>query len=548
MKLDSNKPQIIASILSSIKEHTKFSELLLLKHADFEIFAIDNSITAKAYLGFKDGNFFPEDGRWKLVLGSFPWGMKDAPPDTPIVGSYLASAINRSLDFISDDGYGLFVSEPGSLISGGKMDIKSLLEKKGFSVVAMLDLPKGFFEPLTSISSALILVKKALFEDVFIGEIQNPQQSYDLLDNFFKSTPGGSLSTGLLINAANFPGFQKWKITQQINALETEYKKFTEKKLSQIALQINLGKTGEQFTEAENTVYIPKLGTQPAIANLSDVKIKHQNYFQIICNPEVVDADYLVQFFESQLGKLILDSTRGGVFIPSISKSEIEKTSIALPDLISQREIVGSIKKLKQIKEKIASFEQNLALNPISSNDALKSIDSMLEVVGQLAKSDKIKSMVRDGESKKLEFKETFSVDIKSGNKENFIKDEIVKAIAGMLNAEGGVLLAGVTDLGEIVGLQKEIKKFYKSNDEFIRAFRDLLFTSIGEPFLRHVDYELVELGENIVLYVNCMPSEEEVFALKDKKEVFYVRTNPATQTLEGKKLADYIKHRFKHK
>jgi hypothetical protein len=38
------------------------------------------------------------------------------------------------------------------------------------------------------------------------------------------------------------------------------------------------------------------------------------------------------------------------------------------------------------------------------------------------------------------------------------------------------------------------------------------------------------------------------VFALKDKKEVFYVRTNPATQTLEGKKLADYIKHRFKHK
>jgi len=44
------------------------------------------------------------------------------------------------------------------------------------------------------------------------------------------------------------------------------------------------------------------------------------------------------------------------------------------------------------------------------------------------------------------------------------------------------------------------------------------------------------------VLYVNCGKSEKPCYL--DGKD-FYVRTNPATDKLEGPKLVNYIKNHF---
>jgi len=44
------------------------------------------------------------------------------------------------------------------------------------------------------------------------------------------------------------------------------------------------------------------------------------------------------------------------------------------------------------------------------------------------------------------------------------------------------------------------------------------------------------------VFRVNCAPSDIEVFV--DGKD-FYVRTNPATDKLDGPKLLEYVKQRF---
>ena len=63
------------------------------------------------------------------------------------------------------------------------------------------------------------------------------------------------------------------------------------------------------------------------------------------------------------------------------------------------------------------------------------------------------------------------------------------------------------------------------------------------KDFLHLIDYDLHSVDGKLVLKIDCKPSSDPCFY--DQIE-FYVRTNPATDKLEGKKQVDYIKTRFK--
>ncbi len=61
-------------------------------------------------------------------------------------------------------------------------------------------------------------------------------------------------------------------------------------------------------------------------------------------------------------------------------------------------------------------------------------------------------------------------------------------------------------------------------------------------PSLDWGDYKLVSVGESNVLILN---SKELLSPCYLDNAEFYVRTNPATDKLEGEKLAQYFKNRF---
>ena len=67
----------------------------------------------------------------------------------------------------------------------------------------------------------------------------------------------------------------------------------------------------------------------------------------------------------------------------------------------------------------------------------------MLNHIGGLSDADHVMSMAREGESATVEFKETFSLDIKKGTKEKYIELSALKTVAAFLNTGGGFLLVG---------------------------------------------------------------------------------------------------------
>ena len=60
------------------------------------------------------------------------------------------------------------------------------------------------------------------------------------------------------------------------------------------------------------------------------------------------------------------------------------------------------------------------------------------------------------------------------------------------------------------------------------------------------IETDVIMVDESYVLQIHCEPSDKEVFVTdKLKGPQFYVRTNPATDSLEGEKQIEYIRRRF---
>ena len=91
--------------------------------------------------------------------------------------------------------------------------------------------------------------------------------------------------------------------------------------------------------------------------------------------------------------------------------------------------------------------------------------------------------------------------------------------------------------------MDSEIKKVFGGNtDNFLLHFKNLIKDKIGEQFYPFVNYVLIDTDDQRVLRVSCNSSDSACY-LNGKD--FYVRTNPATDKLEGPKMVDYIKHHF---
>jgi predicted HTH transcriptional regulator len=117
-----------------------------------------------------------------------------------------------------------------------------------------------------------------------------------------------------------------------------------------------------------------------------------------------------------------------------------------------------------------------------------------------------------------------------------------LKTIAAFLNSGGGTLLIGISDSGEICGIEKDN---FPSNDKFNLHFTNLVKEYIGNQNLPYLHFELIVLENKNIMKVDCLKAQKPVFVKFEKIEEFYVRVGASTVQLLGSKLVDYINNGF---
>ncbi len=96
-----------------------------------------------------------------------------------------------------------------------------------------------------------------------------------------------------------------------------------------------------------------------------------------------------------------------------------------------------------------------------------------------------IAELIQQGESDRLEFKSTLQWDVRQNRVNKKLHLSVLKTIAAFLNSDGGTLIIGVEDDGNIYGLEKDLHSMNKGNlDKFERHLVQLVVNNIGTRFL----------------------------------------------------------------
>ncbi len=212
--------------------------------------------------------------------------------------------------------------------------------------------------------------------------------------------------------------------------------------------------------------------------------------------------------------------------------------------------------KLQSIPEdetlwELENFEEFLkARRKLLANE----LNAFLSSLSNTEESDEkvsILDKILEGESNLLEFKSSFRWNYKEDNIDKKMEMVIMKSVSAFSNGDGGTLIIGVDDEGNVLGLDKDYHSLNGNKDEFELHLRNLLNNNFGKVFstsnLKIIfhpieDQEICEIqvgAGNKPLYLEIQENNGQ------KQEKFYVRSGNTSQELGLSEISEYLNSRF---
>ncbi len=163
-----------------------------------------------------------------------------------------------------------------------------------------------------------------------------------------------------------------------------------------------------------------------------------------------------------------------------------------------------------------------------------------------------LEEMIAEGENEDVEFKSSLRWDYKLEQPNKKLEDVILKTVAAFANCEGGTLLIGVKDDGEILGLDRDYGALGGADkDKYELHLRNLLNDKMSKGFAAQrvrADFPTVDGKE--ICRVAVERSRRPIFLVMPDRngqpaEKFFVRSGNSSQDLSMSEAQTYIDEHF---
>ena len=282
---------------------------------------------------------------------------------------------------LSQDGRLIFLVSNSFLINEKG---KEALNKQGLFVDAVFSIPSGALAPMTNLQSNLILISKQSKEKTFVAEIsQDDITNKTILQNFKNQKQGRAIQLGYFVNFLEFKSLNALVSEKEMQELGKRIgcppTLLTDILLTDISESINAlkGDNADEVEHLANSIYLPKIGSSPVVASLSELKIKPRNYYQIQLDETKANAIYVANYFNTTLGKKLRESLGVGAAIPQIPEYQLSKCVLFLPDLPTQGEVIEVDSKIQQFTLRLDELRRNLWKQPKSYNSISKELKTI---------------------------------------------------------------------------------------------------------------------------------------------------------------------------
>jgi hypothetical protein len=198
-------------------------------------------------------------------------------------------------------------------------------------------------------------------------------------------------------------------------------------------------------------------------------------------------------------------------------------------------------------------------------SDCLQGMTSFLqepERLEEISPLDHLPKLIAKGESDRLEFKATARYDVKTGElaieeakrkeifkqKDKDRQQDILKAVAAMLNSDGGDVIIGVQDNGSVFGLDKDFEFFEaqrRNPDHYELWLRNLFVEHYGVLLSQKVKSVFVQLEDKLVCCLSIAPGESPAYVKTPAGKTLFIRNGNQSRALEIDQIASYHNSRF---
>jgi hypothetical protein len=156
-------------------------------------------------------------------------------------------------------------------------------------------------------------------------------------------------------------------------------------------------------------------------------------------------------------------------------------------------------------------------------------------------------TFLQKGEDNFTEFKSSLRYCLRQHKPMDYVEHSILKTLNAFLNSEGGTLLIGVDDDGNVLGLENDYSSFSKKNkDGFLLHFDNMIINALGKEQQADIDINIESLDGKDFAVVKVTSSNKPIFLNYKGKTEFWVRHAASSQSYDLSEAYEYINKRWK--
>ena len=233
-------------------------------------------------------------------------------------------------------------------------------------------------------------------------------------------------------------------------------------------------------------------------------------------------------------------------FSKSIIKLTPDDRWLSLEELINEKTLdnIPVMSPLRPISNKVDKKEMLNILNglPLSLTDTQISDHTSKPASSTQTTSSPLSLLLQKDESESLEFKSSIRWDFATSSVNKALEKTIIRSIASFLNSHQGILLIGVNDNQEILGLNYDIQTLKKKNlDGYMQHLTSLISTYLSIEIAPFIKISFEKNDSEFVCIVNVEPSPLPVFLKDGDNRHFYIRSGNTTRELNPEEAYKYI-------
>jgi CheY-like chemotaxis protein len=223
----------------------------------------------------------------------------------------------------------------------------------------------------------------------------------------------------------------------------------------------------------------------------------------------------------------------------------------SIQDAIAYFNRWGNVQNEQWINENRESLEQDywgqyiavinkIVIDAADTEEALqqrieeRQLRRFLTTISKVGDLRPIADLVKLPESPQLEYKSTFQWDVRQSCKNEALKLSALKTIAAFLNREGGTLIIGVEDNGDIFGLEPDLALLSKGTlDQFEQTIVNLICSWMGANCTQLLKTRFERIEGKDICAIDVRKSPKPVFLRSSKGLEFYIRAGNTSRSLD---------------